>query len=230
MKLQSLFLPFFALLLSITLPVIAQDTPAADPDTVLMDATHSNGSFEKNTHGWSFYAHGCKVIGKGIKTNPEIPDGKQYAYMTVTGNDVSRLDGRFEYQLTNIKPANGSIYKLNAVIRSRSLEQYNAVIVNLIFIKNEVIQDPTTGKTSHKRNVAGVVTGKVFMLQSTDWTALNQEMIFKKTDDYDQIGIRIAFFRAGATGALIEGECYLDNVVLTQHKSTTVKKKSLTNP
>jgi hypothetical protein len=213
--------------LCIALPLQAEDaaTPPAGEATVLIDATHNNGSFEKGLQSWSNYAHQCKITDKGVRSDAPVPDGKNYAFITVTGNDVSRLDGRFESQLSNIKPENGNSFHFSAMIRSRSLDQYSIALVTLILQQIDPVKDDS-GKTTYKRSMSGVLNSKVIKLTSTDWTPIDLEFTYDKEAPFNTIGLRISMIHDGATGALIEGECYLDNVMLTQQKAE-VKKKSL---
>lgn len=227
MNKRTLLIASLCMMACLTLCLKAEDQAVSSttPPTILIDATHNNGSFEKGYGSWYNYAHQCKVTDKGVRSEGDVPDGKNYAFITVTGNDVSRLDGRFETSLNNIKPDNGNAFNLSFQAKSRSLEQYNALIVNLILQKFEQVTGED-GKTKTNRVMAGVLTTKVINLTSTDWTPINLDMAYEGDKPYDFIGVRISFLRMGATGALIEGEAYLDNVVLTQSKAET-KKKSL---
>ncbi len=222
MKLNTLFTAL--LLTALALPLSAQETPRTQsPPTILIDAIHNNGSFEKGTRGWSSHAHGCKVIDRGTMSDAPVPAGKQYAFITVTGNDKSRLDGRFEAYLNGIKQDKGNAFTLSFQAKTRSTDQYNAVLANLILQKYESYQDKD-GKTKQRRVMAGVLTSKVINLKTTDWTPMKMDFTYDGDKPFDFIGVRISFLRMGATGSLIEGQCYLDDVVLTQYPAIAEKK------
>ena len=63
MKINTLFTTITAVLIAaFAVPITAQqNTESNVSPTILIDATHNNGSFEKGMGGWSNYAHGCKA-------------------------------------------------------------------------------------------------------------------------------------------------------------------------
>jgi hypothetical protein len=230
MKSNTLF-TFVALLIAgITIPLHAQETPATNATeqtkiTTIVDAAHNNGSFEKSLNGWTNYAHGCKIIDRGTKTDAPVPAGANYAFITVTGNDKSRLDGRFEAYINGIKQDNGNAFRLTFQAKTRATEQYNAVLANLILQKYESYEDKD-GKTKQRRAMAGVLTSKVIDLKTTDWTPMEMDFTYEGDKPFDFVGLRITFLHMGATGSLIEGQCYIDDVVLTQQPASAEKKVS----
>ncbi|MFG0251023.1 MAG: hypothetical protein ACF8OB_19240 [Phycisphaeraceae bacterium JB051] len=227
MKTHALFTPLTALLIAaFALPLSAQETTEdAAASTILIDATHNNGSFEKGMSGWANYAHGCKIIDRGTLSDAPVPAGEKYGFITVTGNDKSRLDGRFEAYLNGIKQDNGNGFKLSFQAKTRSVDQYNALLVNLILQKYESYEDKD-GKTKQRRVMAGVLTSKVINLTSTDWMPQEMDFTYKGDKPFDFVGVRITFLHMGATGSLIEGQCYVDDVVLTQQPASAEKKVS----
>lgn len=207
---------FYTLLITMSLAshVMAEDAPtAASKPVTLIDAKTQNGSFEQGLRQWSLYAPQNKVVDKGIMTDGVIPDGKQYLYTTITGNDKSRLGCQIETSLSNVKPENGNGYHLSYDAKVRSVEQFTSMIVNLIFQQHD-------GK---ERSISGVVSSKVVRFENTDWNHFEFDMQYDKDKPYNVVGLRISFFRQGATGSLIEGQAYLDNVILTQQPAKETK-------